>query len=134
MRKPVSVLLVEDHALLRRELRRTLDEDADIRVAGEAANGAEALDLAEVLHPDVVVMDLTMPVMDGIQAARRMLARNPDIAVLILSMNSQERFIARALDAGVRGYVVKDAADLDLAAAVKDVAAGKQVLPCAVES
>jgi len=128
------VLLVEDHALLRRELRRTLDEDADIRVAGEAANGAEALDLAEVLHPDVVVMDLTMPVMDGIQAARRMLARNPDIAVLILSMNSQERFIARALDAGVRGYVVKDAADLDLAAAVKDVAAGKQVLPCAVES
>ena len=134
MRKPVSVLLVEDHALLRRELRRTLDEDADIRVAGEAANGAEGLDLAEVLHPDVVVMDLTMPVMDGIQAARRMLARNPDIAVLILSMNSQERFIARALDAGVRGYVVKDAADLDLAAAVKDVAAGKQVLPCAVES
>jgi len=134
VRKPVSVLLVEDHALLRRELRRTLDEDADIRVAGEAANGAEALDLAEVLHPDVVVMDLTMPVMDGIQAARRMLARNPDIAVLILSMNSQERFIARALDAGVRGYVVKDAADLDLAAAVKDVAAGKQVLPCAVES
>lgn len=128
------MLLVEDHALLRRELRRTLDEDADIRVAGEAANGAEALDLAEVLHPDVVVMDLTMPVMDGIQAARRMLARNPDIAVLILSMNSQERFIARALDAGVRGYVVKDAADLDLAAAVKDVAAGKQVLPCAVES
>ena len=128
------MLLVEDHALLRRELRRTLDEDADIRVAGEAANGAEGLDLAEVLHPDVVVMDLTMPVMDGIQAARRMLARNPDIAVLILSMNSQERFIARALDAGVRGYVVKDAADLDLAAAVKDVAAGKQVLPCAVES
>jgi len=128
------VLLVEDHALLRRELRRTLDEDPDLRVIGEAANGGEGVELAEDLNPDVVVMDLAMPRMDGIQAARRMLAWNPDIAVLILSMSSQESCIKKAFAAGVRGYVIKDAADLDLASAVKDVVAGKQVLPCPVAS
>jgi len=132
VRKPVSVLLVEDHALLRRELRRTLDDDPDLRVVGEAANGAEGVELAENLHPDVVVMDVSMPVMDGIQAARRMLAWNPEIAVLILSTNTQESCIKKAFDAGVRGYVIKDAAGLDLASAVKDAVAGKPVLPCAV--
>jgi len=126
------VLLVEDHTLLRRELRRTLDDDPDLRVVGEAANGAEGVELAENLHPDVVVMDVSMPVMDGIQAARRMLAWNPEIAVLILSTNTQESCIQKAFDAGVRGYVIKDAADLDLASAVKDAVAGKPVLPCAV--
>lgn len=128
VRKPISVLLVEDHPLLRRELRRILDDDLEISVVGEAASGVQASELAERLNPDVVVMDLAMPVMDGIQATRRMLARNPATAVLILSMNSQESSIRKAFDAGVRGYVVKDAADLDLPDAVKDIASGKQVV------
>jgi len=126
--KPISVLLVEDHTLLRRELRRTLDGDSDIAVVGEAANGAEASELAGRLKPDVVVMDLAMPVMDGIQATRRMLARDPATAVLILSMDSRESRITTAFAAGVRGYLVKDAADLDLPDAIKEIASGKQVL------
>lgn len=126
----ISVLLVEDHSLLRKELRRTLDDDPEIVVVGEAANGAEAVELAERLVPEVVVMDLAMPVMDGIQATRRMLAQNPGTAVLILSMNAQESCIRKAFHVGVRGYVVKGAANLDLAAAIKDIATGKQVLSC----
>ena len=122
------MLLVEDHALLRRALRRALDDDQEIDVIGEAANGAEASELAERLNPDVVVMDLTMPVMDGIQATRRMLARNPATAILILSMDSQETRILKALDAGARGYLVKGAANLDLPDAVKDIAEGQQIV------
>jgi DNA-binding NarL/FixJ family response regulator len=110
-------------------LRRTLDDDPEIAVVGEAANGAEAVELAERLAPEVVVMDVAMPVMDGIQATRRMLEENPRTAVLILSIDSQESCIRKAFNAGVRGYLVKGAANLDLAAAVKDIATGKQLLP-----
>jgi len=127
VKNPISVLLVEDHTLLRRELRRTLDSDLEIAVVGEAPNGAEAVELAARLQPDVVVMDLAMPVMDGIQATRRILARHPATAILMLSMYSRASSIRAAFDAGVRGYIVKDA-DLDLAAAIKDIAAGKPVL------
>lgn len=128
----ISVLLVEDHSLLRKQLRRILDDDPEIVVVGEAANGEEAVELAGQLDPEVVVMDLAMPVMDGIQATRRMVVQNPDAAVLILSMNSQESCIRRAFEAGVRGYLVKGVANLDLAAAIKDIATGKQVLSCGI--
>lgn len=133
MAHKISVVLADDHTLLRGELRRTLEEDPEIAVIGEAANGAEAVALAEQLAPDVVVMDVSMPVMDGIQATRRILERNPAAAILMLSLNGSENCIRGAAAAGARGYVLKDAADLDLVTAVKNVASGRPVMRQAPE-
>jgi len=128
--KPIRILLADDHTVVRDGLRALLDREPDMTVVAEAADGRECVRLAEAEIPDIVVMDLAMPVMDGIQATRRMLAQNPGTAVLILSMNAQESCIRKAFHVGVRGYVVKGAANLDLAAAIKDIATGKQVLSC----
>ena len=132
MSEPITVLLVDDHHLVRRGFRRMLEDDPGITVVGEAASGDEAIGLAAALEPRVIVMDSAMPGMSGLAATRAILAARADAAILMLSMHSEETLVRQAMDAGARGYVLKNALDLDLAAAVKRVAAGETVLDPAV--
>jgi len=124
----ISVLLVDDHALVRRGFRRMLDDDQMIEVVGEASNGVEAVQLAAKLKPQVVVMDCQLPQMTGLAATRKILQDQPETAILMLSMHSEDTLVRQALEAGARGYVLKNALDLDLARAIKEVAAGNSVL------
>jgi DNA-binding NarL/FixJ family response regulator len=124
----ISVLLADDHHLVRRGFRRMLEDDPDIRVVGEASDGDEALRLALETQPDVVVMDAAMPGGGGIAATRTIVERLPGIFVLMLSMHSEQTVVQQAMAAGARGYVLKNAIDLDLASAVRRVAAGETVL------
>jgi DNA-binding NarL/FixJ family response regulator len=124
----ISVLLVDDHSLVRRGFRRMLEDDPDIRVVGEAEDGHQAVELALELRPRVVVMDFALPSMNGAVASRQILRAAPETAILILSMHSEPSYVRTCLDAGVRGYLLKNAMDLEMVAAVKQVAAGKQVL------
>ena len=124
----ITVLLADDHTLVRRGFRRMLEDDADIDVVGEASDGDEVVRLAAELRPQVVVMDCAMPRTSGLVAMRRILAHDPAVAVLMLSMHAEETLVRQALDAGARGYVLKNAMDLDLAAAIHRIAAGEQVL------
>jgi DNA-binding NarL/FixJ family response regulator len=128
MSNEISVLLVDDHGLVRKGFRRMLEDDPEIRVVGEAINGVEAIKLAHELHPRVIVMDMAMPGLDGVQATREILKHTPDVAVLMLSMYSDENYVRNALDAGARGYLLKEALDVDLAGAIKEVAAGRHVI------
>lgn len=128
MSDKISVLLVDDHALVRRGFRRMLDDDQTLEVVGEASNGAEAVQLAQQLHPQVIVMDCQLPELTGVAATRIILRSLPETAILMLSMHSEDTLVRQALDAGARGYVLKNANDLDLASAVKNVAAGKSVM------
>lgn len=128
----ITVLLADDHALVRRGFRRLLEDDPSIHVVGEASNGEEAIRLASELKPAVVVMDAAMPVTSGLAATRAILATAPDIRILMLSMHSEETLVRQAMDAGARGYILKSALDLDLAAAVKRIAAGETVLDAGV--
>lgn len=132
MTKTVTVLLADDHALVRRGFRRLLEDDPSIAVVGEASDGDEAVRLAAQLGPQVVVMDSAMPRTSGLAATRAILANAPETAVLMLSMHSEETLVNQAMEAGARGYVLKNALDLDLAAAVKRVAAGETVLDPAI--
>ncbi|MGA2329990.1 MAG: response regulator transcription factor [Bryobacteraceae bacterium] len=128
MSSEISVLLVDDHALVRKGFRRMIEDDPDIRVVGEASSGLEAVQLCQQLKPQVIVMDMAMPEMDGVQATREILKRMPKTAILMLSMYAQENYVRNAFDAGALGYILKNANDIDLASAIKDVAAGKRVL------
>ena len=123
----ISVLLVDDHALLRKGLRRLLEDEPAVCVVGEASNGLEAVQLVRQLSPRVVVMDLAMPLMDGMEATRQILEFAPETAVLMLSMDSEDSSVRKAFAAGVREYVVKSA-DLDIGRIVKDVAQGLSVV------
>jgi DNA-binding NarL/FixJ family response regulator len=124
----IAVLLVDDHRLVRLGFRRLLEDDPDIVVVGEATNGEEAIAEAARLQPAVIVMDCAMPGVSGLEATRQILATDPHVAILMLSMHSEDTLVRQALAAGARGYVLKSALDLDLAAAVKRVAAGESVL------
>jgi DNA-binding NarL/FixJ family response regulator len=124
----ITVLLVDDHSLVRRGFRRMLEDDPAIRVIGEAEDGQQAVDLAAQLHPCVVVMDFALPSMNGAVAARQILRNAPETAVLILSMHSEPAYVRTCLEAGARGYLLKNAMDLEMVTAVKQVAAGRQVL------
>jgi DNA-binding NarL/FixJ family response regulator len=128
MTNEITVLLVDDHSLVRKGFRRMLEDDADIRVVGEAGSGTDAIRMSRELKPRVIVMDFAMPGLNGVQATMEILKQRPDTAVLILSMYSEDSYVRNALDAGARGYLLKNAMDVDLAAAVKEIAAGKQVL------
>ena len=128
----ITVLLADDHTLVRRGFRRLLEDDVEIDVIGEASDGDEAVRLAADLRPQVVVMDCAMPRMSGLLAMRQILAADPGVAVLMLSMHAEETLVRQALDAGARGYILKNAMDLDLAAAIHRVAAGEQVLDASV--
>ncbi len=125
---PITVLLADDHALVRKGFRRILEDDPELQVVGEACDGAEAVKLAAQLAPQVIVMDMAMPGLNGTQACLEILRGQPKIAILILSMFSEENYVRNALDAGARGYILKNALDIDLAAAVKKLAAGQKVI------
>jgi len=122
------VLLVDDHALVRRGFRRMLEDDAEIEILGEASDGHDAVEVAAKLHPAVVVMDFALPSMNGAVATRLVLKDNPQTAVLILSMHAEASYVRTCLEAGARGYLLKNAMDLELVQAVKQVAGGARVL------
>ncbi|MGD0507246.1 MAG: response regulator transcription factor [Terriglobales bacterium] len=128
MPNKISVLLVDDHALVRRGFRRILEDEPDIIVAGEAGDGLEAIKLADELHPKVIVMDCAMPGMNGLEATRQILGKHPRALVLMLSMHPEETLVRQALEAGARGYVLKNAVDLELGAAIRRVVNGETVL------
>ncbi len=124
----ISVLLVDDHSLVRRGFRRILEDEPDITVAGEAGDGVQAIRLADELRPKVIVMDCAMPGMNGLEATRQILAKHPQSLVLMLSMHPEETLVRQALGAGARGYVLKNAVDLELGTAIRRVANGETVL------
>jgi len=123
----IRILLADDHALVRRGFRRLLEDETDMEVVGEAGNGQLAIELVNELKPQVVVMDYAMPELNGVQATKEILRRHPATAVIILSMHEDARYIRDALDAGAKGYMLKNAIDVDLASAVRTVAAGGTV-------
>lgn len=125
---PVQVILVDDHAVVREGYRRLLERTPDIQVIAEAASGEEAYRLFCEQSPDVVVMDINLPGMSGIEATRRMLAREPDARVLVFSMHEDALFGSRALQAGARGYVTKASAPEVLVEAVRAVSAGRMFI------
>ena len=133
MREKISVVLVDDHALVRRGFRRLLEDESDIVVTGEASDGEGAIKLAEQLRPQVMVMDCALPGISGLEAMRRILAKNRNIAILMLSMHSEETLVRQAMEAGARGYVLKNAVDLELVTAIRRVANGETVLDPQVE-
>jgi DNA-binding NarL/FixJ family response regulator len=133
MEKKITVLLVDDHSLVRRGFRRMLEDEADMKVVGEAGSGEESIKLAKELHPQVVVMDCALPGLDGLQATRQILADAPHTAVLMLSMHSEDTWVRQAIEAGAKGYVLKNAMDLELGSAIRKVAAGETVFDPQVE-
>ena len=128
MRDKISVLLVDDHALVRRGFRRMLEDEPDIVVVGEASDGEEAVKLAQKLRPRVTVMDCALPGISGLAATKRILEMLPDTSVLMLSMHPEETLVRQALDVGARGYILKNAVDLELGTAIRKVVAGEIVL------
>jgi two-component system, NarL family, invasion response regulator UvrY len=130
----ITVLLVDDHAVVREGYRRLLERDAAIQVVGEAANSGEAYDRAADLEPQVIVMDIALPGVSGIEAMRRILARRPQQCVLMFSMHDDAIFASRALESGARGYVTKASAPEVLVDAISAVARGERYLSPDVES
>ena len=123
--KKIRILLADDHNIMRRGLRLLLERQPGFEVVGEAADGRQAVERAEAAKPDVVVLDIAMPNMSGIEAAQRISASLPQTAIVILSMHSDEGYVLRALKAGAKGYVLKDSAENDLIEAIKAVSEGK---------
>jgi two-component system response regulator NreC len=119
------ILVADDHGIIRAGLRLLLERDKDMQVAGEAADGREAVRLAAELQPDIVIIDIGMPLLNGIDATAQILRETPDFGVIILSMHADESYIMRALNAGAKGYLLKDSADDDLPKAVRTVAEGR---------
>jgi RNA polymerase sigma factor (sigma-70 family) len=123
--KKTRVLIADDHGIVRTGLRLQLEQSPDFEVVGEASDGREAARMAEELLPDIVIMDIAMPSLNGIQATTQIVKKNPHIGVIILSMYSDETYITRTLAAGAKGYLLKDNAEVDLFRAVQTVAQGK---------
>jgi two-component system, NarL family, response regulator NreC len=121
----IRILLADDHTVMRRGLRLLLDSQPGFTVVAEAADGREAIAQAEVAKPDVVVLDIAMPNLNGIEASQRINAALPDTAIVILSMHSDEGYVLRALKAGAKAYLLKDSAEGDLIEAIKAVSEGK---------
>ena len=120
----IRVLLADDHGVVRKGLRFLLERQAGIEIVGEASDGREAVRVAEATDPDVVIMDIAMPMLNGIEATAQMIKRNPDIGVIILSMHSDEDYLLSALNAGAKGYLLKDSAEVDLVRAIQAVNKG----------
>ena len=123
-----KVLLVDDHPVVREGLRGMIDAEADLTVVGEAGSGAEAIVMAESLQPDVILMDLRMPDVDGVTATERILALLPGTRIVVVTTYESDTDILRAVEAGAAGYLLKDASRAELAEAVRDAARGKTVL------
>jgi two-component system response regulator NreC len=130
--KKIGVLLADDHTLIRAGLRMVIEAQPDLSVIAEADNGREAVAMAQALKPDVVVMDIGMPSLNGIEAACQIRASLPDTPIVMLSMHSDEGYILRALKAGAKAYLLKDSAEADLARAIHAAAAGKSFFSPAV--
>src|SRR5580693_5836246 len=124
----ISVVLVDDHNLVRLGFRRILEDEPDIQVVAEASDGDTAVNLARKLRPDVIIMDCALTGVSGLAATKTILQEFPDQIILMLSMHAEDTLVRQAIDAGARGYILKSALDLDLAAAVSRVAAGETVL------
>jgi len=122
----IKILIADDHQLVREGIRRILEEEDDFTVAGEASDGKEALELADETQPDVVLLDVAMPGLDGVEATRRLTKRKSDCRVVIVTMYADEHHAARLLRMGAMGYVVKDAAPSELAEAIRTAYAGKR--------
>ena len=133
MEKKITVLLVDDHSLVRRGFRRMLEDEPDMEVVGEAGNGEDSIKLANQFHPQVVVMDCALPGMNGLEATRQIMQDSPSTSVLMLSMHTEGTWVRQAIEAGAKGYILKDALDLELGAAVRKVAAGETVFDPKVE-
>ena len=129
---PIRVLLADDHTLIRAGLRMVVVSQPDFTVVGEASDGREAVALAEQLKPDIIVMDIGMPSLNGIEACRQIHDSLPGTQVIMLSMHSDEGYVLRALKAGAKGYMLKDSAEADLASAIRAVTAGKSFFSPAV--
>ena len=121
----MRILLADDHTLVRQGLRRILEEQPEWRVVAEAGNGLDAVSLAADLQPDIVILDIGMPKLNGLEAARQITKKAPEARVLILSMHADEVHITKAVEAGAAGYLVKDSADRELVNAVTATAEGK---------
>lgn len=120
----IRVLLADDHTIVRQGLKLILASHSDLEVVGEAANGSEAVDLAKKLHPDIVLIDVAMPDMNGIEATKRMVQNDSRLKVLVLSMHKEAVYVREILRAGARGYILKDAIDNELLNAIRSVARG----------
>jgi DNA-binding NarL/FixJ family response regulator len=127
MEKKITVLLVDDHSLVRRGFRRMLEDEPDMDVVGEAADGEEAVKLAQQLRPRVIVMDCALPRTNGLQATRQIVDMLPDTAVLMLSMHTENTWVRQAIEAGAKGYILKNALELELGSAIRKVAGGETV-------
>jgi len=128
----IRVLLADDHTIVRQGLKLILSSHADLEVIGEAADGNQVVDLAEKLRPDIVLMDISMPELNGIEATKRMVQRDPRLKVLVLSMHKEAVYVREILRAGARGYILKDAIDTELVSAVRSVAHGDGYISPAV--
>jgi len=124
----LRVVVADDHTIVRRGTCELLEESPDIEVVGEAANGQEAISQIERLHPDALVMDLSMPVLDGVEATRQLRVNHPGLGIVILSAHGEEDFVLRALQAGANGYLLKTADEEQLQEAVRLVAKGRPAL------
>jgi DNA-binding NarL/FixJ family response regulator len=133
-RAKLRIVLADDHRLVRLGFRRLLDDEPDMEVVAEAADGAQAIALAEAFRPDVVVLDMAMPEVDGVQAVPEIVRRSPDTRILVLSMYDEPRYVRNALRAGAHGYLLKNALDVGLAEGVRAVAQGKRYLSPSLES
>jgi two-component system response regulator NreC len=128
----IRIIVADDHAVMRRGLRLVLEQQADFQVLGEANDGREAMSMAESLKPDVAVLDITMPNLNGIEAARQISAKHPNVAIVILSMHADEGYVLRALKAGARGYLLKESPEADFIQAIRAVSEGKAYFSPAV--
>lgn len=117
----IRILLADDHTIIRSGLRLLLEQQSDFNVVAEAATGSEAVHLASQNHPQVAILDIGMPELNGIEATREMVAQEPQVQVVILSMHADEGYVLRALRAGARAYILKNAAEADLIRAVRSV-------------
>jgi DNA-binding NarL/FixJ family response regulator len=130
--RQIKVLLADDHKLIRSGLKLVIEQQADLVVVGDADDGRQAVDLTRSARPDVVVMDIGMPNLNGIEACRQMTHGNPGVAVVMLSMHADESYVLRALKAGARAYLLKDSAEADLVRAIRAAAEGKSFFSPAV--
>jgi two-component system, NarL family, response regulator NreC len=130
----IRILLADDHTILRQGLKLILSSQPDLEVVGEAANGHEVVQLAQELRPDIVLLDVAMPELNGIDATRRMMETNPRLRILVLSMHKEAVYVREILRAGARGYLLKDVIDTELLNAVRSVARGDGYVSPAVSS